>query len=559
MSSIVRFKNAILEYLRAEKQAYQDDIDIHKNLTDDEKEEIGLLIRHAKIIKRIADEVVFEMAVNNTKLRPGDKVVIMDENDSSNYNATVIENDFEQIELSCAFVLQEQSSFSIKIVEQVFLDTIIDLTERIDDGAPGSAFLQQLNGDEDILLEGLGGFSGQDYDFSNLNEEQIKICKAVLKRPSIYCIQGPPGTGKTDVLATIAILFSLKGKDVLIISNTHQAVNNALNKICTKTINLPLVKIGEELKAQELDGHIIVKSSYHEYINYRKEIKKKPKNGNVVGMTLHAAVINLGLRKSGFIPSIILVDEAGQMPFAESACIGSFGCGSIVFIGDDKQMPPIFHESLKNNNFSKSIFNYVCDNYPYLKGSLITTYRMNDEITEYISSRYYEPYGERLVASDYSKNRRLVLSSNCSNDLIRSALNNEKSIQCLNVSKSADWEDYNMEEAEFISLLVKEAVLCGLDVEDVAVITPYRKQVRTIREYVKKVFDDNKLPLIDTVERLQGQDVDMIIVSFSVTSSKYFTQNKAFLLSPNRLNVMISRAKKKVIILGADFLLNELN
>ena len=58
------------------------------------------------------------------------------------------------------------------------------------------------------------------------------------------------------------------------------------------------------------------------------------------------------------------------------------------------------------------------------------------------------------------------------------------------------------------------------------------------------------MPLMDTVERLQRQDVKMIVISMSVTDKAYYNEHESFLLNPNRLNVMISRAKSKVVILG---------
>lgn len=558
MSKIHVYKSAVLDYLKSEKEAYQHDIECHKHMTYDEKEDLGFLIRNAKITESNGNEFHFSVIINNTKLRPGDKVKLKDENRHICYDAIVVENGFESVDLLCNYPLEKQSVFSIEIVEGVFLDSIIALTEQIEECTPGYAFLQQLFGELEPISSGFYGINIDDSDLKRFNDQQIEVCKAVLKRPSIYCIQGPPGTGKTDVLATIAILFSKKGKDVLIISNTHQAINNALNKIAGRINNFSLVKIGEELKSQELDCHIMVMKSYNEYLKYRKSLNTKVKAGSVVGMTLNSAIINLGLRQSGFKPSVVLVDEASQMPFAESVCIGAFGCGSVVFIGDDKQMPPIFHESLKNHPFSKSIFSSICDKYPHLKGKLRITYRMNDEITEYVSKRFYEPYGERLISSDISKNKKLVLSTVCSDDKIKTILKNEKSIHFFNVSDKCDWEDYNIEEAQFIALLIKEAFACGLDAKDLAVITPYRKQVRTIREYVKEVLCTEELPLIDTVERLQGQDVKMIIVSFSVTSRDYYLSNAEFLLMPNRLNVMISRAKQKVVVLGPDFLLDEI-
>ena len=113
------------------------------------------------------------------------------------------------------------------------------------------------------------------------------------------------------------------------------------------------------------------------------------------------------------------------------------------------------------------------------------------------------------------------------------------------------------EEAEYIAGIIKDAINAGMKPDEIAVITPFRRQVRLIRETVKKEIDC-ELPLIDTVERLQGQDVDMIILSFATTSPMYYSKVKNFLLNRNRLNVMISRAKKKVLILKSDMINMEL-
>ena len=69
--------------------------------------------------------------------------------------------------------------------------------------------------------------------------------------------------------------FSISGKEVLVISNTHQAVNNALNKISKLNSSLPVIKIGEELKATELCDDIILSKTYNEYLHTRKKEKKR--------------------------------------------------------------------------------------------------------------------------------------------------------------------------------------------------------------------------------------------------------------------------------------------
>ena len=548
-----RFKDKIIDYLKQEKEYCEADIENNKHLSNAEKEEKGLLIQFAKVVEQKGAEYKFSVPVNNTKLRPGDKAIIRNQRTQKRYAATIIENDFEFIYATILFDLSAEDEYDIEIEEFVLLDPLIALAESVTEGAPGAFLFKQLAGDAEPMMEGLGRIPlNRVTTFPNtLNEAQYEVCTKALNRPSIYCIQGPPGTGKTDVLATIAHTFSSQSKEVLIISNTHQAVNNALNKICKRAPELPIVKVGEELKAQELDKNIVLARSYKDYLDERKTTKKKKAIcADVVGMTYYGAILNLGLRNSGFKPSLILIDEAGQMPLAQASLIGAFGSGSMIFIGDDKQMPPISHEKLQDHPLSVSIFSYLCEKYPAIKGRLSVTYRMNEEITQCVSRNFYEVDGEKLVASDFSKSRTLTLPTTSEDVRIRNILQDNKSIHLVNVTNENTWEDMNHEEADFIAEMVSEALRCGMKVNEIAVITPYRRQVKAIRSSLNKLHLDS-LPLIDTVERLQGQDVDMIIISFCVSNPIYYQQNVSFLLNSNRLNVMISRAKKKVVMIAS--------
>lgn len=547
------FKDSIIEYLKQEKEYCEADIENNKHLSDVEKEERGLLIQFATIVEQQGCEYKFSVSVNNTKLRPGDKVVVRNSKTQKKFNATIVENDFENIYATIPFDLPLEDEYNIEIEEFVLLDPLIALAENVSEGAPGAFLFKQLAGVSEPVMQGLGriSFSRVTTFPSTLNEAQYDVCLKALDRPSIYCIQGPPGTGKTDVLATIAHTFSSQNKEVLIISNTHQAVNNALNKICKRAFELPIVKIGEELKAQELDDKIVLARTYKDYLDARKAMKKKKTScADVVGMTYYGAILNLGLRNSGFKPSVVLVDEAGQMPLVQASLIGTFGSGSMIFIGDDKQMPPIFHEKLSENPLSVSIFSYLCNKYPQIKGRLSVTYRMNEEITQCVSRNFYEVDGEQLIASDFSKSRTLSIPSSCEDERIRIILQDEASIHRVNVTTGTLWEDMNQEEADFIASLVDDVIKNGMKKSDIAIITPYRRQVKAIRSSLNKL-DIGSLPLIDTVERLQGQDVDLIIISFCVSSKIYFQLNKQFILNPNRLNVMISRAKKKVVLVAS--------
>ena len=271
-------------------------------------------------------------------------------------------------------------------------------------------------------------------------------------------------------------------------------------------------------------------------------------------MTLNAATINLCIRNNSFKPRAILVDEASQIPLAEGASIGASGAGTIIFIGDDRQMPPIFVNNLEKADLSISIFEHIAKNYPDSKVVLDTTYRMNKEICDVVNKRFYLPYGINLKPDSSIEDRKLDIEINSSNSIINSCFSPESnSIVELDVSVNDKSNDYNIQEAEFAANILFDALESGVNPKEIAVVTPFRKQVTCIRNAFKYIDDKNlyidNMPLIDTVERLQGQDVDIIILSFSVTNPEYFKSMESFIINENRINVMISRAKKKVIIL----------
>lgn len=555
-----RFKETIVDYLKQEKKFIEEDIENNKLLDNKEKEDKGLLIQSAQVVGYVNNEYKFSVLINNTKLRPGDKVVLHNLSTQKRFKATIIENDYEFVYVTANHELPLTDEYNIEIEDFVLLDPLIELAEKIREGTPGAFLFRQLAGESEPLSKGLGKIPLAKVETfpETLNKDQYNACLKSLDRPSILCIQGPPGTGKTDVLSTIAHTFNKQHKDVLIISNTHQAVNNALNKISRQAHNATVVKIGEELKAQELDDNVILVRNYREFSNIRKNmLKTEQGHADIVGMTYHSAILQLGMKNSGFKPSLVLVDEAGQMPLTQAALIGAIGCGSLIFIGDDKQMPPIYHEKLSEDPFSISIFSYLCNKFPDTKERLTITYRMNEEITNCISRNFYETDGEKLISSALSKNRKHRIISFCEDERIKKVLGEDKPIQIINVSQEIFWEDTNEEEANFIAKLIAEAFKGGMKKEELAVITPYRRQVKAIRSAINKL-NITDIPLIDTVERLQGQDVDMIIISFCAASPLFCEANKHFILNHNRLNVMISRAKKKVVLLASHALESDL-
>ena len=553
--SVVEFKHRILDYLVRERDLYQQDIELNRNLSEEAKVFEGLLILDAEVVDALENEYVFKVTDNYTKLRPGDSVTLYHTIWKNRKSATIIDNATEEVIVRCNETLKIGDFYHIEVEEFVLLDPLIHLMESLEEGAPGMGLLKVMAGEVQppkekvfgrIDIETIGTIP------SSLNERQRDAISAIFKRPSFYCLQGPPGTGKTYVLGLIAYSFSKKGAEVMVLAKTHQAVNNALNAIRKVDKESCVVKIGEELKAIDLNDDIIQATTYNKYIIGRKLRKKgAEKYGDIVGMTMQAGIVNLGLRNQGFKPQIVLIDEASQIPLCEAAWLGTSGAGTIVFIGDEHQMPPIYHTSLERDELSQSIFSFLHGMFPDLFISLDTTFRMNEEITQLVSRNFYEPSGIKLISHPSAKDRKLSLSSKNSDPQITKILTDEQSVFVYDVTRQNIWEDNNTEEAGFIARLIDEVLQAGLSFDDIAVVTPFRRQVRTIREACNELLEGN-LPLIDTVERLQGQDVKMVIISLCVSNPEYYNKQRKFLLNPNRLNVMVSRAKMKVLILKPD-------
>lgn len=554
--SLEEFRDQLLSYLEDQKQYLLEDIEAGNLMTDDEKIDNGLLIVDAIVNLHEDNDYELTFKVNFTKVRPGDQVVLVSDN-GTRVKAIVIENQTESMIIRYRGELPYSRYYRIEVNSVVLLDPLINLLKSIETGQPGAYFLKMLANLE-APEESIDGLQVPTNDanssYSKLNQEQKNICEAVLQCPSVYTVQGPPGTGKTDVLGVITQALVYAGKNVVVLAKTHHAVNNALNKVQSLCKNAHVSKIGSKLKSDDVNRDIRI---YEKYCHFQSAYRKRPfyrgRSGDVVGMTLQSAIINLGLVQTTFRPDLVLVDEASQITLAEASVVGVFGAYSVIFFGDDKQMPPIFHEKQRADDLSVSIFSHLIKLYPSFEGKLCVTYRMNDEITKAISLYFYEPFGEKIIASAYSKDRRLQLKGRSQDSRINHILTSEESIITLDVTNANIWEDSNPDEADFIAQFVEYLHSTGMDIKDIAIVTPYRRQVLAIRSALRTRICDN-IPIVDTVERLQGQSVSIVILSFCVSSEEFYKQNMDFLLNRCRLNVMISRAKTKVVIIKSRFI-----
>lgn len=537
-----QFKQSLLKYLFVEKTFEDEDAEKQKMMSDEEKIENDLLLVGATVVSQ--DENIYELNVpdNYSKLRVGDKVTLNDIHLASSFDATITDVFFDTITVMCDKQLDISSSFSIEQKSPQLINTLISCLEGIYSGIPGAAFLRLLSGEEpfekeDFLKVNIDDIPNFDKIKVLMNAEQLNAVSNMLEYPPVHVLQGPPGTGKTLVLAATAIATAHMNREVVVIANTHHAVNNALKKIKSIDKKSTVIKVGSLLKAEELDDTVIKFSTFKEYYEFSYKNRKKKRSGHIIGLTIWGALTYLGLRHHAhFRPYHALIDEASLMPLSLATILGKTA-PSVCLFGDSRQMQPIFRSELEQNIMSKSILDYCAENIEGVTVDVLhTTYRMNNEITECVSKAFYEPYGIRLVSSEISSENRLEYHGN------------SESLQWINIETESEYLEENPEEAECASNIVKELLSIGLNHNDIAVVTPFRKQVSLIRSMTRNIVAEDDMPLIDTVERLQGQDVDCVIISFVKTSASYVD----FIFNPNRLNVMISRAKRKVFIITSN-------
>lgn len=552
------FRDNLLKVLFVEKELGKEDAEKQKNMSREEKVENNLLLINVTINSHEDDVYELNVPDNYSKLRAGDKVVISNEETSSASEATVIDVFMDTLTISCDKELDANATYSIEQKSPELLQTLISCLEGIYSGVPGAAFLRLLSGEEkfetiDFLKVDIDDVPNFDSIKKNLNQEQLSAVCSMLEYPPIHVLQGPPGTGKTAVLAATAIATARMNREVVIIANTHHAVNNALQKIRSLDKKATVIKVGAILKSEELDDTILKFEKFNEYYDYSYKNRKKKRTGHIIGMTIWGAITYLGLRHHAhFRPYISLVDEASLMPLSIATILGKTA-PSVCLFGDSRQMPPIFRPEFENNNNSISILDYCSQKVEGVPVAVLhTTYRMNDYITNVISKSFYEPYGITLRSAE-------SISSNLFNSAYMERKGYQNSVVFADAGISTPGcQEENEGEANAIVEMVKALLDEGKQPEDIAIITPFRKQVRLIRAKAREVILTEELPLIDTVERLQGQDVDCIILSFASTDEQYIESIRGFLFNPNRLNVMISRAKTKVIIFGGEIIQKEL-
>ena len=351
----------------------------------------------------------------------------------------------------------------------------------------------------------------------------------------IASIQGPPGTGKTRVLGLIARLAVERGERVLMSSHTHMAINNALNKIHAQGV--PAVKVGRAVQRKGLDDAIRNFESLDGW-------EERPTNGYVVGATPFATCTS---RLEHYSFDTVIFDEASQITLPLALMAMRKG-KRFIFIGDQRQLPPVLLSRSVLDKESHSVFARLTSRDADHLVMLDETYRMNRWLTDWPSRTFYNG---KLRSGGRNRERQLTTAGGPGK--YSGVLDGRHPAVFIPTPESSA-RTRNGREAELVVALCDALVAGGLALAEIGIVSPYRAQGRTIRSLLVTRFgrEAARQVIADTVERMQGQEREVIILSLATSDPMFLAAIAEFFFQPERLNVSVTRAKTKLIVIGPD-------
>jgi len=365
------------------------------------------------------------------------------------------------------------------------------------------------------------------------NRRQVEAVELAAGARHLACIQGPPGTGKSAVLALAARLMCERRDRVLVTSHTHMAINNALNRIALEGV--PLAKIGLSSQCRGLDAGV---PRFERIADWDQ---RPARGGYVVGATPFATC---SPRLQGCEFDTVLFDEASQVTVPLALMAMRKG-RRFVFVGDQQQLPPVVLSRSVLDAQAMSAFAALTSRQAFHTVMLDETYRMNRWLAEWPSRTHY---GGALRAAGPNRDRRLALAGVPEAFAAVFAAEHDG---VFIAARDPVARTRSARDAELVGRLCAAAVSGGLAPADIGVVTPFRAQGRAIRAQLARTLGAQARAIVaDTVERMQGQERELIVLSLASADASFLAAIADFFFQPQRLNVAATRAKTRLIVIG---------
>ncbi|HVB21982.1 MAG TPA: AAA domain-containing protein [Ktedonobacteraceae bacterium] len=426
---------------------------------------------------------------------------------------------------------------------------------------------------------------------ADFNDEQNLAVERAVQMQDYLLVHGPPGTGKTSVIAEIVKQLTGQGQRVLLAAFTNQAVDNMLMRLDRESFH-NYVRLGYDRSVHaNVQAHLLkqlMAEQLHDE-NQHQHIRQLLRTIPVVASTTATwssekyapSVRDSHTEEALFQFDVAIIDEASQLTIP--AILGALRFAKrFILVGDEKQLPPlVLSKETAEPGLSDSLFSFLKTlDEGYMKVhpqeqaacvALRTQYRMNQWISHFASRVFYEGalladptvakrvlethVGAQFIAPNTGPNIALEAA------WLTQTLLPQYPLVFVNVASENEHDGPKISNAEAraVRSVVQGLLKRGIVESDIGIIAPYRAQVANIRRHL---FSDNEQTgwhalssdtsmSVDTVDRFQGGERSVIIISFATTQTPDATNPlRNFLTNPNRLNVALTRAQRKLVVIG---------
>jgi len=457
-----------------------------------------------------------------------------------------------------------------------------------------------------------GRFSFEPMKFPWLNPTQERAVNEVLWAKDVAIVHGPPGTGKTTTLVEAINETLMRESQVLVCAQSNMAVDWISEKLVDRGINVLRIgnptRVNDKMLGFTYERRFESHSDYPQLWAIRKAIRELRKNRKKGSENYHqkmdrlksrAAEIELRINAELFGEARVIactlvgsahhllegmkfgtlfIDEAAQA--LEAACwIPMKRANRVILAGDHCQLPPTVKSiAALRAGLGKTLMERIAENKPEVVTLLKIQYRMNDEIMRFSSDWFYGGKGESAPqikyrsVLDYDHPITWIDTSNEENqitiegeDAPEDSASTSSSVSAANQNSDLNFKEQFVGEsfgrinkaeaeltlltlAEYFTKIGKQRVL--EERIDVGIISPYRAQVQYLKKLIKKYefFKPyRRLISVNTVDGFQGQERDVILISLVRSNDE---GQIGFLKDLRRMNVAMTRARMKLIILG---------
>ena len=454
------------------------------------------------------------------------------------------------------------------------------------------AFLSSPNDKKELLLGLREPLSSTLYELTTDATKEAKqknIIDKALAAEDYFLIVGPPGTGKTSIFARqlIECFYAGENTNILVMAYTNRAVDELCASICQAFGESEdkcdrYIRIGSELSCGEGSRHRLLQNISHQAGNRKELIRTIDSTrifvGTLASITGKPELFDL----KNF--NIAIIDEASQI--LEPQIMGLLPLfDKFIMIGDHKQLSTITLQDENKSKVEEAVLNdiqlsdcreslferlfHICQKQGWTQAYDTLTYhgRMHEDIASLVNISFYD---NMLHAATDRQYKPLAYQTYDRSDKLQSLIATKRTafLPVRETDNTNNSDKLNKQEADVVISLIK-AILeiyrlnnMAFDTrKTIGVITPYRNQIALI----KHKLEETEIPelnniMVDTVERYQGSQRDIIILSFCFNKPyqlRFFSNLNRERTVDRKLNVALTRAREQLFMIGNDYILNQ--